>query len=479
MTIAEAIAAAEEQRKAAERRQSDAIEAVKQLQARARSDGRAHLTEAEEVRCLELLTAKRKAGDDVARFTAQVDGLRQAATEEAEVDRQLATTTRTGGAAPSGDAVHRIGSGSRTADTRTGFVRLSDGRPAAVERSQRYAEHPVVAEYAAAQSIREQHVVGHHGGLGNMLRSMTTTSGSAVVPTLWSAEIIDRARNLSAVLRAGAQIVPMDALTLNIGRLTTDPTAAFRTEGSTVTASDPVFDQVQLVAKTMSCLVIGSMEWFADSPNVDEVVSNAIAQTVATQLDLVALFGQVTTGAEQTATGNNMLPTGGLPTPNPRGILATLLATASSSVLGAATNGTVQTAATFYGEVIDTIFTPRDFNESPNALLWPSKLARIYARAADSTNQPMRQPPDVEQIQKFVTNQIPSGFTQGTGTLMSDLFVGDFTQLIIGQRLDFTVQTLVERYAELGQVGILCHWRGDVALARPRAFAVHRFLKGM
>jgi HK97 family phage major capsid protein len=60
---------------------------------------------------------------------------------------------------------------------------------------------------------------------------------------------------------------------------------------------------------------------------------------------------------------------------------------------------------------------------------------------------------------------------------MSDVFVGDWTQLIIGQRLDVTVQTLVERYAELGQVGIVVHWRGDVAPARPRAFAAYRYLK--
>jgi hypothetical protein len=102
-------------------------------------------------------------------------------------------------------------------------------------------------------------------------------------------------------------------------------------------------------------------------------------------------------------------------------------------VLGGLTNGTVQTAASFYGEVLDTIYTVRDFNESPNALLWPSHLARIYAKAADTTNQPMRQPPDVEQIEKYVTNQIPSGFTQGTGTLMSDVFVGDFSQLLVGK----------------------------------------------
>jgi predicted phage gp36 major capsid-like protein len=44
---------------------------------------------------------------------------------------------------------------------------------------------------------------------------------------------------------------------------------------------------------------------------------------------------------------------------------------------------------------------------------------------------------------------------------MSDVFSGDWSQLLIGQRMDFTVQTLVERYAELGQIGIIAHWRGE------------------
>lgn len=308
-----------------------------------------------------------------------------------------------------------------------------------------------------------------------------TIDAANLAPQVWASDVIDRARNLAAVMQAGAEIVPMDAKTVQVGRLAADPSAGFRAEGSTITASDPTFDNVTLTATTLSALVIGSLEWFQDvtpGGGADQLVSEALAKVLALQIDLVALFGQVTAGAEQTGVGNNLLPSGGLPSPNPRGILANLLANASSSVLGSATNGTVQTAATFYGEVLDTIYTPRDFNEAPNALIWPSHLARIYAKAADSTNQPMRQPPDVEAIPKFISNQVPSGFTQGTGTLMSDLFVGDFTQLLIGQRLDLTIQTLTERYAELGQIGLLATWRGDVQLARPRAFSVFRYLKG-
>jgi hypothetical protein len=57
--------------------------------------------------------------------------------------------------------------------------------------------------------------------------------------------------------------------------------AVFRTEASTVTASDPVFDNVTLTATTLSALVVGSLEWFQDAPNVDQIVSEAIAKAVA------------------------------------------------------------------------------------------------------------------------------------------------------------------------------------------------------
>jgi HK97 family phage major capsid protein len=470
VTIDELIVDIEAQHLAQQRAESDAELKIRRILQRAEAEGRKQLTADEEREFDRLTAAKRTAGDEVKKLAGGIEQAKAIAAEQAENDAAARDVKPNPG-------VRRPGS--RTADDGPRWVRANDLRPATVARGQRFSDHEIVAEHAARQQAADQAVTGQHGSFGHLVRAMTTTSGSAVVPTLWAGDIIDRARNLSAVMSAGAQVVPMDSKVVNIGRLTTDPTAAFRTEGSTVTASDPVFDNVVLTATTLSALVVGSMEWFMDADNVDSVVSEAIAKAIATQIDLVSLFGQVTTGAEQTGTGNNLLPSGGLPSPNPRGILATLLAVASSSVLGGGANGQSQTAATFWGEVLDAIYTPRDFNEAPNALLWPSHLARIYARAADTTNQPLRQPPDVEQIPKFITNQIPSGFTIGTGTLMSDLFVGDFNQLLIGQRLGLTVQTLVERYAELGQVGIVAHWRGDVQLARPRAFCVWRYLKGV
>lgn len=349
------------------------------------------------------------------------------------------------------------------------WIRTVDEKPATVARGQRFADQEIVREHAARSSQREASVIGQHGSFGQLVRAMSTTSGSALVPTVWEGDLIDRARNKAAVLQAGAEIVTMDAKTVQIGRLTGDPTAAFRTEGSTITASDPTFDNVTLTATTMSSLVVGSMEWFQDADNVDEIVSDAIAAGFALQLDLAALYGSITSGA-----GSINLPT----PPNPRGVLGTLNAVASSSVLGGATNGTAQTSTTYYNELLDLIYTPRSFNEEPTALIYNSKLGLQYAKAYDTTGQPLMAPADVNNLSRYISNQVPS-YTQGTMTgRATDVFAGDWSQLLIGQRLGLTIQTLTERYAENGQIGIVAHWRGDVALARPRAFAVYRALQG-
>ncbi len=416
-------------------------------------------TEAEAVQVRAAVAAIEGGDEELRTQQARIVELeRELASDQAA--QRLALDLNTGG--------RTFGPTGGQADT-GGWVRSNDGRRATVARDQSFGQHAVVSEDAARQGAREQAVIGQHGSLGQLVRAMSTTSGSALVPTVWAADVIDRARNIAAVLRAGAQIVPMDAKIVQIGRLTADPTANFRTEGSLVIASDPTFDNVTLTAQTMSAMVIGSLEWFQDASNVDQIVSDAIARAIALQLDLVSLYGSITAGA-----GTINLPT----PPNPRGVLGALLANAPTSVLGAGANGTPQTTATYWNEVLDTIFTVRDFNEEPNALIWNSKAARQYAKAYDTTGQPLQTPDDVKGVKSYVTNQVPS-YTQGTMVgRATDVFAGDWTQLLIGQRLGLTIQTLTERFAETGQIGIVAHWRGDVQPARPRAFAAYRALQG-
>lgn len=474
MTLKELIARTKKERADLEAK-TDGLKA--QLETRRAACQTARTSLAQDPDAIVIQSEIRRAEFQALEFDRVIDGLEQ---EQREDDRMDALSreshpTEAGirlAARDRGEEWSRQPDDASTAaraDSGPRWIRTVDERTATVARGQRFAEQEIVAEHAARSSQREAPVIGQHGSLGQLVRAMTTTSGSALVPTVWEGDLIDRARNKAAVLKAGAEIIPMDAKTVQIGRLTGDPTSAFRTEDSTITASDPTFDNVTLTATTMSALVVGALEWFQDADNVDEIVSDAIAAGFALQLDLTGLYGSITTGA-----GSINLPT----PPNPRGVLGTLNASAASSVLGAATNGTAQTTGSYYNELLDLIYTPRSFNEEPTALIYNSKLGLQYAKAYDTTGQPLAAPEDVKDMPRHISNQVPS-YTQGTMTSRAtDVFAGDWSQLLIGQRLGLTIQTLTERYAENGQIGIVAHWRGDVALARPRAFAVYKALQG-
>ena len=349
---------------------------------------------------------------------------------------------------------------------------LATGERAALRNGESITEHPTFERVQRSQ--RGDVAIANYDNLGALVRSLAsgTGGGSAIVPVAWGGQLIDLARQASAVGRAGATIVPMDAKELTIGRKTANPSAAFRAEnpGSALTPGEPTFDSVTLSAKTSQALVVGSIEWFQDAPNAEQLIVQALAEAIADQIDLVALYGGITTGA-----GSISLAT----PPNPRGVLADLTANKPANVLGtSATNGTTPTVAGgYWNEVLDAVFTLIEGNEQPTAILRSGKLARQYAKAVDTTGQPLRVPEALAGIDQITVNPIPT-YTKGTLTTATDLFVADWKQLLIGQRLDITLQPLPELFAAEGKRGVLATWRGDIQLARQSAFSVYRALAG-
>jgi hypothetical protein len=75
-------------------------------------------------------------------------------------------------------------------------------------------------------------------------------------------------------------------------------------------------------------------------------------------------------------------------------------------------------------------------------------------------------------LEVYSTNQVPTNLTVGTGTTCSDLFVGDWSQLLVGLRTEMKIDTLTEAYAGTGQIGFLGWLRADVVVARSSAFDI-------
>jgi HK97 family phage major capsid protein len=444
----------------------------------------------------ELIEAKRYAGRTIMRKAAsegrefltveedevcanldrQISTLEKMIADEAAIDRRAEQTHETDAARREQGADRAVdladGQPGATRPDTTGWRYSSTGELAGVDRGESYASHPAVQAEIARHSERDKLITGMHGSLGQQIRALTTTGASAVVPTSWSAELIDLARNQSAIMRAGAVTVPMPTKVVEVGRLTADPTTNWHGEGaSDISASDPSFDNVTLTAKTLTALVVGSLEWFQDAANAGSVVENALAKAMALQLDLIGLYGGndgSTYGTQGVDLSSALIP---------KGILVNTATNAAANLLGNATDGTTLTAATPFNELLDAVYAPQLVNEQPNAYLVNPLFAKQLAQTYDANYQPLRLPADLASMTRYVTNQVAT-YDQGTGHDQSDVFVGDFSKLLVGVRQEVSLKVLDQRYAEVGNIAVLATWRGDFAVARDGAFSVYVALGG-
>ena len=290
----------------------------------------------------------------------------------------------------------------------------------------------------------------------------TLGSGGYLLPSPLSASIIDRARNASAVIRAGAITVPMDGASLAMARVTADPTCAWHTENAAITASEPTFDRVTFAAKSLASLATMSVELFEDVANIDSLVTSIIGKVLALELDRAALRGTGTA-------------------PEPRGIRNQTSVTVDSTTFGtdgAAISTTTPTGAVAWDRLAKQVSALWGVNENPNAVIYAPRTAGELDLLRASTGDPLSPPASVAALQRLFTNQVPINLTQGGSNDCSEAYVGDFSQAMIGLRRDVVVE--VSRFANVGStslfstmgVGIRAYLRADFQLARPAAFRV-------
>jgi HK97 family phage major capsid protein len=288
---------------------------------------------------------------------------------------------------------------------------------------------------------------GQWDGAETEQRSMSegvSANGGITLPTLVSADIIDRARALSRVIEAGAITVPMPNATYRLPRLDTDPAAAWRNELAAIADVTPTMSAADLTARSLACLIRVSVELFEDTPTLGDFLSTALAGAFATEIDRVALIGSGTA-------------------PEPRGVLNTAGITTQSN--GA--NGT--NALTLRSDWhIDAVAAARSTNFEPTAtILHPNLVARMQ-RNVDSTGQYVPLPAGLPPI--LHTSAVRTGLTVGTSTDCTEAWTADFTKLAIGVRSQLTVRLLTERYADTNEVALVATMRADIALLRAAAF---------
>ncbi len=274
----------------------------------------------------------------------------------------------------------------------------------------------------------------------------TPSAGGYLVPTPLALGIIDLSRNQSRVLEAGAQTVEMEHETLRIARQLADPVATWRAESTPIALSDLTFDSVQLNARTLAVIVKFSRELFEDAPNLDTVVRNSMTKSLALELDRVALYG----------TGDGIQPRGLKTTPG--------VGTFSMGVNGG--------AFTNYDPFIQAILQVASNNETANAAIMPPRAAASLATLKDSQGRYLSPPTALSDLKMLTTRQLPVNLTQGTATNAADIFLGEWSELLLSMRTQVGIQLLDQRYADTGEIALLAWLRADVAVAHPGAFTV-------
>jgi HK97 family phage major capsid protein len=265
----------------------------------------------------------------------------------------------------------------------------------------------------------------------------TPSAGGYLVPQPLMVSWIDNLRNAVAVAAAGATFVPMMRKTLDIARLDSDPTAAWRNEAGAVSQSDAVFSSVQLDAQDLAVEVVTSRELAQDSVNLEAILERSFTQSFAVELDRVALVGSGSA-------------------PEPEGVLN------ATGVIEIDLGGTTMTR---YQSLVALRRDVQKANASPNAWIMNNTTLSELAGLEASDNQPLQPPKYFSELELFATEGVPDNL--GTGTDESPVFLGNWSDLLIGLREDTTIQLNPFLRAGNGQVSWFVHLRADIQLARP------------
>jgi HK97 family phage major capsid protein len=310
---------------------------------------------------------------------------------------------------------------------------------------------------------------GRDAGLADMLRGVaglrhgsegvqqalsvgTDANGGFTVPASVLRGVLAALTPSSSLLQAGAQVILLDdeqAKQFRIARVATVPTAAWRNESGAIAESDPTFGSIDLTPRSLAVMFKVSRELLMDGVNIDAVLTEVLARSVARELDRVGLRGTAVA-------------------PQPRGILNTAGIQAVTNGANGASLATLRWANLLSAyQAIAAADAPL-----PTAVIAHPRTVVGFGQLIDTTNQPLRLPQLLESMRMVTTSQIPVNLTVGTSTDCSEAYVGDFSQFGFFMREQLGIQLLRERFADTGEIGFVAHVRVDVACMYPQAFAL-------
>lgn len=284
--------------------------------------------------------------------------------------------------------------------------------------------------------------------------SGTAKAGNLVATDLLSASFIDVLRNKMVLNTLGAQFLTGLNGNVAIPRKTSASSAYWVAENSAPTESSnaPAFDQVTMSPKTLGAYVdISRRLMLQSSLDIENLVRNDLATSIAVAMDGAAVAGS----------GSN----------RPTGVLNT-------SGIGSVTLGTNGAAPT-WAMVVNLVKEV----EIDNALTGSAAFltnGQVKAKLTSTAKQSSGVEgnfilgPDMNNLYGYpiyVSQQMPSNLSKGSGSNLSAMIFGVWSDLLIGQWSG--IDLLVDQYSgsNAGTVRIVAFHDCDFAVRHPESFA--------
>jgi len=152
--------------------------------------------------------------------------------------------------------------------------------------------------------------------------------------------------------------------------------------------------------------------------------------------------------------------------PQPRGIK-----NATSPSLSTVSMGTNGAALVNFDPHLDAMQLVSAANFEPNAYILAPRTRNEMNKLKNTIGDYIEEPDELDALDCLVTNQVPINLTQGSATTASDVFVGQWDQLLIGMRTELQVLLIDQAFVQNLQIAFMAYLRADVQIAHTGAFS--------
>lgn len=288
-------------------------------------------------------------------------------------------------------------------------------------------------------------------------------SGGYVVPTIYIAELIELLRAEAVVAAMGATVLAnLQGSPVQIPRQSAGATGYWIAENAAITASDLTLEQLSLTPKKVGAMVKLSNSLIKlSNPSAEELVRRDIASAIALQIDLKALRG----------TGSASQPTG-------------INTTSNINTVAIGTNGGTLTWDTLldmeYALAEDNALKGKlgyVFHPALRRKLMKQKVAQY---SGDSGGEYVMSPLTEALFQTWLgypykqTTQIPITLTKNSGSALTEVYFGNWAELIIGQwgGMEIALSTETNDAFEKDQTWVRVLQEVDIAVRHPQSFCL-------